>query len=223
MSFKEFSTRELVEFKGSKRGIIVNIKKEASFEEIKQSIINRLESSVGFFNGAKICEINCDCLSDIQILEIKEHISSRFDVEFIDDEYKKEKYEFKTKYVNNLRSGENIEFDGDVVVMNDMKSGSQVSSKSNVVVMGNVDPGARIVANGNVIIMGSVKGFVHAGSDGNESAYVVANHLDARILQIANNIAEAPEDEFFERKTINPEIAFVSDGTIVIENYSNKV
>ncbi|MGL4911377.1 MAG: septum site-determining protein MinC [Romboutsia sp.] len=224
MSLKDFEARELVEFKGSKAGIIVNIKNVASYDKIQQSIIDRLESSVGFFNGAKICAINCECLSDIQLISIKDHISSRFDIEFVEDYNKKEVLTLKTKYVNNLRSGENVEFDGDIVVMADMKSGSQVSSTSNVVVMGNIDPGARIVANGNVIVMGRVKGFIHAGAIGNESAYVVANHLNAKILQIAQNIAEAPDDENYEdEKVIKPEIALVSDGTIVIESYLPKV
>ncbi|HSQ89233.1 septum site-determining protein MinC [Romboutsia sp.] len=224
MSLKDFDVKELVEFKGSKRGIIVNIKRVASFDEIKQGIVDRLESSVGFFNGAKICAINCDCLSDIQIIEIKDDILSRFDVEFVEAYERKEDCNFQTKYVNNLRSGENIEFDGDIIVMADMKSGSQVSSTSNVVVMGNVDPGARIVANGNVIVMGSVKGFIHAGSIGNENAYVVANNLNAKVLQIAENIAEAPDDENYEEeKLVSPEIALVSDGTIVIESYLPKI
>lgn len=222
MSLRELESKELVEFKGSKRGIIVNIKREASFEDIKQNLIDRLESSVGFFNGAKICEINSEYLSDIQIIQIKDDISSRFDIEFIEEKAEKEVIEFKTKYVSNLRSGENIEFNGDIIVMTDMKSGSRVSSTSNVVIMGDVSSGARVVANGNVVVMGSVKGFVHAGANGNDHAYVVANNLNAKILQIANNIAEAPDDENYEKKEIIPEIALVNDERIVIESYLPK-
>lgn len=224
MSLNQFDSTQLVEFKGSKRGIIVNIKKNVTFEEIKQAIIERLEASIGFFNGAKIYAINCEYLTDIQIIEIKEDILSRFDVEFIEEEYIKINNDrFNTKYVNNMRSGENIEFDGDVIVMTDMKSGSQVSSTSNVVVMGDVRSGARVVANGNVIVMGSVTGFIHAGANGNENAYAVASHLAPKILQIADNIAEAPDDDCYtELKESRPEIAFVSDGIMVIESYLPK-
>lgn len=226
MSLNEFATQELVEFKGNKRGIIVNIKRKAPFDEIKESIVDRLESSVGFFNGAKICSINCDYLTDIQIIEIKHDITSKFDVEFVEEEMTviKEVANFQTKYVNNLRSGENIEFEGDVIVMSDMKSGSQITSTSNVVVMGDVNSGARIVAGGNVIVMGRLKGFIHAGAKGNENSYVVANYLNPKILQISSNIAEAPDDdENDQSKKINPEIAYISDGMIVIESYLPKV
>ena len=94
---------------------------------------------------------------------LKDDISSKFDVEFIEEENKKEITTFKTKYVNNLRSGENIEFDGDVIVMTDMKSGSQVSATCNVVVMGDISSGARVVARGNVTVMGSVSPSTCAG------------------------------------------------------------
>ena len=205
MSVNEFTTGELVEFKGSKKGIIVNIKRKATFDEIKNSIIDKLESSIGFFNGAKICSINCEYLSDIQIMMLKDDISSKFDVEFIEEYNKKEITNFQTKYVTNLRSGENIEFDGDIIVMTDMKSGSQVS------------------ATGNVIVMGSVSGFIHAGAHGNKNAYVVAGNLNPKVLQIAGNIAEAPDDENYEENKQNiPEIAFVSNDIIVIESYLPK-
>lgn len=223
MSLNEFTSSELVEFKGSKKGIIVNIKRKATFDEIKSSIIDRLESSIGFFNGAKICSINCEHLSDIQIIMLKDDISSKFDVEFIEEENKKEITTFKTKYVNNLRSGENIEFDGDVIVMTDMKSGSQVSATCNVVVMGDISSGARVVARGNVTVMGSVSGFIHAGSNGNKNAYVVAGNLNPKVLQIAGNIAVAPDDENNESNKQNrPEIAFISNDTLVIESYLPK-
>ena len=80
MSLKKVSSGEIIEFKGNKKGIIINIKKVAPFDVVKDSIINRLEEYVGFFNGAKICEINCDYLIDIQIIMIKEELTSKFDI-----------------------------------------------------------------------------------------------------------------------------------------------
>ena len=225
MSLREYSTEELIEFKGNKKGLIINIKKVAPFEQVKQSIIDRLEENVGFFNGAKIYQINCDYLNDVQMMMIEDAITSRFDIEFVEDEEETYIDTFETKYVDNMRSGEKIDFDGDVVVMSDMNPGSQVSSTRNVVVMGNINSGAKVVANGNIIVMGEVRGFVHAGAKGNKSAYVIANSLCPKILQIADNIAEAPDDDLEESrmiKVIIPEIAFVSKDRIVIESFLPK-
>lgn len=220
MSLKELNTQEFVEFKGNKSGIIVNVKGEAPFEEIKNRIIDKLESYVGFFSGAKICKINCEYLDDVEILDIKNSITSKFDVDFIEDMNTEVIKNFNTKYVNNLRSGEEINFDGDVVVLNDMKPGSQVTSSLNTVVLGNISPGARVVSGGNVVVMGKIEGFVHAGANGNESAYVIAKKLSPKILQIATNIAEAPDEEVYEvKKESGSEIAFINDGRIVIESY----
>ena len=226
MSLRKYSTEELIEFKGNKKGLIINIKKVAPFEQVKESIIDRLEENVGFFNGAKIYQINSDYLNDVQMMMIEAAITSRFDIEFV-EEKDKETYinTYETKYVDNMRSGEKVVFDGDVVVMSDMNPGSQVSSTRNVVVMGNINSGAKVVANGNIVVMGEVRGFVHAGAKGNDSAYVIANSLCPKILQIADNIAEAPDDEYEESKNdkiIIPEIAFVSKDRIVIESFLPK-
>ena len=226
MSLRKYSTEELIEFKGNKKGLIINIKKVAPFEQVKESIIDRLEENVGFFNGAKIYQINSDYLNDVQMMMIEDAITSRFDIEFV-EEKDKETYinTYETKYVDNMRSGEKVVFDGDVVVMSDMNPGSQVSSTRNVVVMGNINSGAKVGANGNIVVMGEVRGFVHAGAKGNDSAYVIANSLCPKILQIADNIAEAPDDEYEESKNdkiIIPEIAFVSKDRIVIESFLPK-
>jgi len=223
MSLNEVANKELIEFKGSRNGLVVNVKRPATFEQIKSNLIERLESAVGFFNGAKICAINCKYLNDLQIIQIKDDISSRFDVEFVEQDDDVEVRNFNTKYVNNLRSGENIDFDGDIIIMKDMKSGSQVNATSNVVVMGNIDSGAKVVANGNIIVMGEVRGFIHAGAEGNENAYVVASNFKPKVLKIANNFAEAPEDDNYEEeKQVGPEIAFISEGRMVVESYLSK-
>ncbi|MDR0879533.1 MAG: septum site-determining protein MinC [Clostridioides sp.] len=220
MSLKENISQDIVEFKGNKKGIIVNIKKNLPFEEIKELLVNKLESYVGFFNGAKIYEINSDYLTDIDLLQLKESITSRFDVEFIDEEVSKNLYSFNTKYVKGLRSGEYIEHDGDIVVLSGMKPGCEVISTFNVVVMGDVQSGAKVVAGGNVTVMGSIIGFVHAGSNGNESAYVVSKNLKLKVLKIAELIAEAPDDddEYESSECSCPEIAHVVDDRIVIES-----
>ena len=85
----DFTTGDFVEFNGSKNVIFVNIKRKATFDEIKNSIIDKLESAIGFFNGAKICSINCEYLSDVQIMMLKDDISSKFGVEFIEEYNKK--------------------------------------------------------------------------------------------------------------------------------------
>lgn len=121
-----------------------------------------------------------------------------------------------------MRSGDNVEFEGDIVVMADMKPGCQVMATGSVVVMGDISPGAKVIAYGNVVVMGRVQGFIHAGANGNKNAYIVANNLNPMVLKIAKYIAEAPEEDYIQTYDINPEIAFANNETIVIESYSTK-
>lgn len=224
MSLRSKVTNDVIEFKGSKNGLIIIVKQKSTLDEIKMSIIDKLESAIGFFNGAKISSIESEFLSDVDIIQIKDEIISKFDIEFIDEDIvKSNREQIRTKYVDNLRSGENVEHDGDVVIMADMKSGSKVTSKSNVVVMGNIESGAKVVAYGNIVVMGYIKGFIHAGANGNENSYVVASEFRPKNLQIAENFAEAPEEEILSNgKKILSEIAFISDKMMVVESNISK-
>lgn len=200
--------KDIVEFKGSKKGLIINIKENNEFDIVKENIIKKIECSKGFFNGAKIVSINCKTLNDIQLLELKEIISSKFSIEFLDEnEQKIEVFEGinegSTKFVKStLRSGTKIKFNG------------------NIVVIGDVNPGGELVADGNIVIMGTLRGVVHAGANGNRNAFVAAYNLDPMQLRIADIIAIAPEGNF--QKPDCPEIAFIKDNCIVIEPYLNK-
>ncbi|WP_099187559.1 septum site-determining protein MinC [Tepidibacter mesophilus] len=201
---KKNSKKDNVEFKGNKKGLVINIKNCNDFEKVKQEIIQKIECAGRFFIGAKIDSINSDTITDLQRIELKEIISSKFKIEFVEEEPVFDGiYEGKTKFVRTtLRSGMKIEF------------------KGNVVIIGDVNPGAQIVAYGNVVIMGCLRGVVHAGANGNKDAIVVAYDLNPMQLRIENLISIAPDEEF--QKPNYPEIAFIKDNCIVIEPYLNK-
>ncbi len=204
-SKKEIQNR--IEFKGSKKGLFINIKECGDFETIKENLSEKMESSKNFFKGAKIASINCAGLSDIEKIALQDMLISKFEVQFVEEEEKKEAFqgiqEGSTKFIRStLRSGTKIKFNG------------------NVVVIGDINPGGEVVANGNVIIMGSLRGVVHAGANGNRSAFVVAYNLDPMQLRIADIIAIAPEENF--QKPNCPEIAIIKDHCITIEPYLNR-
>lgn len=103
-------------------------------------------------------------------------------------------------YEKSLRSGQNINFDG------------------NVVVLGDVNPGAEIVAGGHILIMGTLRGLVHAGAAGDEDATVTALCFAPTQVRIASHITRPPDGmvEFGDKP---PEIARIRDDTVVIEEY----
>lgn len=73
-------------------------------------------------------------------------------------------------YKSNLRSGQQIIHDGDVIVF------------------GDVNNSAEIIASGDVIVWGRLRGVVHAGARGNEKSLIAALNIGSAQLRIANKL-----------------------------------
>jgi len=102
-----------------------------------------------------------------------------------------------------------------ILVQRTLRSGQSIQYNGNVVILGDVNPGSEVVATGNVIVMGALRGVVHAGAAGDESAVVIAFKLQPTQLRIANHITRPPDDE---KDWVNqPEVARIKDGVVTIE------
>lgn len=110
---------------------------------------------------------------------------------------------FSTTYVKQtLRSGQIVNYDG------------------NVVIIGDCHPGSEVVASGDITVWGILSGIAHAGAKGNPRAKVRALKMNAIQLRIANHYARKPDGMntiFPERtSTFTPEEARVINNEIVI-------
>jgi len=94
-----------------------------------------------------------------------------------------------------------------------LRSGVQISYEGNVVVMGDVNSGAEIVAGGSIIVWGRLRGVVHAGAKGDETAVVCALELAPTQLRIAGEIAVSPK----KQAKSQPEVARLQDGNLTAE------
>lgn len=107
--------------------------------------------------------------------------------------------------------------DNTILIKRTVRSGQCIQFDGNVVVMGDVNPGSEIIAAGNVVVMGALRGVVHAGATGREDATVSAFKLQPTQLRIANHITRAPDGDYVAPE--HPEIARIKDGVVVIETY----
>ena len=110
---------------------------------------------------------------------------------------------FSTTYVKQtLRSGQIVNYDG------------------NVVIIGDCHPGSEVIASGDITVWGILSGIAHAGAKGNPRAKVRALKMNAIQLRIANHYARKPDGMntiFPERtSTFTPEEARVVNNEIVI-------
>lgn len=218
-----------VTFKGSVNGLTIIIKEEDEFESILEKIEEKVKQAGKFFRGAtldvkyrgkKLSKLEENRLFSILVSKSGADIRSlKEDIEEVivkpqkEEKKQQNKLEMKTFYFfKGIDEGVTKFFKGTV------RSGKLIKFEGNVVIIGDVNPGGEVVATGNVIVMGSLRGIVHAGSDGNKEAMVVAFNLQPTQLRIADVITRSP-DEKGQRGNFIPELAFVKDDRVYIESY----
>lgn len=109
--------------------------------------------------------------------------------------------------------------DPTMLVRRTLRSGQRVQFSGNVVVMGDVNAGAEIEAGGDVIILGSLRGKVHAGAGGKQEATVYALNQSGQI-RIAHHGATTQN----ANKSFHSNSAVVSrllDGLVVTALYGS--
>lgn len=109
-----------------------------------------------------------------------------------------------------------------LLIRRTLRSGQNVRFFGNVVVMGDVNPGAEITAGGDIVVMGWLRGLAHAGAEGDEGAIVSAFRLNPTQLRIAQFIGRAPDVEDSTLPDV-PEIAEVRNGQLVIDRWQHSV
>lgn len=205
----------VIEFKGTKNGILICIKPQYDFEVIKEQLIDKMEQTQNFFKGAKIFDIQCDTLTLNEKEKLEELMARRYKIYILKPQEKEVLNLTKENSVEEIFTGIN---EGETkFIQGTLRSGQNIRYKGNVVVLGDVNPGAQIEAYGNIYVMGSLRGTAHAGSNGNINACVAAFYLDPTQLRISNIITRPPDGDYEKPNT--PELARVKDNMIYIEPY----
>ena len=113
-----------------------------------------------------------------------------------------------------------------------LRSGQSLESDASVVVVGDVNPGASVCAKGNVVVLGCAKGYLSAGCDGDDHAFVAALDMQPMQIRIGKHIARSADGEPEKKKKLfgrsknndnqpmEAQIAFVEDENIYIEPIS---
>ncbi len=132
------------------------------------------------------------CNIDIPIIETK-------DIHFLKGEGEKQ----TASYRGNLRNGQTVRADGDVIIA------------------GNANANSYIYATGNIFILGKLNGIAHAGYGGNNDAIIFAFNLNPPQIRIGDLITRSPEEKISMKsnKIISPEVAYVNDNSIIISSY----
>ena len=200
-----------IKVKGEKEGLnlIVNLNEFNSLNSLIEAINDKLQKGKKFYKGATIkITVDVNSLDSRELRKIRSFLYDEFmikDCTFVDIKATEKRVfsginEGKTKFVKKtVRSGQRLEYPG------------------NVVIIGDVNSGAEVYAAGNIIVLGQVKGSVFAGCNGNDSAIISAMELTPQVMKIGDLKTRSPEDI---DKPKYPEVAKIKNGNIVVEPYS---
>jgi len=196
--------------KGNKDGIVAYIN-SGNYEDVKGELIEKIERGGDFFTGCKLSIID----KEGKIPEEKQKSLEKLFIENYNitvNFIKKKNEPPQKKFFQGIEEG-NTKF-----ITNTVRSGQNMVFKGNLVVIGDVNSGSEVIAEGNIVVLGVLRGVAHAGSSGNRNAFVAAYSLQPSQLRIAELIARAP-DEYDSDKPKIPEIARIMDEMIVVEPY----
>lgn len=210
---------DLINFKGVTEGVFLDVK-GGDFKSIKEELDAKIKSSYKFFEGAKFLGVRSNDLSYEELMEIKLILKYKYDFDISEEELPKHLLEKKeiNKFDHDTRSqNEDILEEGPTkFISGTLRSGQTVEYDGNIVIIGDVNPGAFLRASGNIIVLGTLRGVAQAGDGGNDRAIVAAYSLLPTQLRIGDIIVRPPEGD---TKYKLPEIAKIIDGEVYIEPY----
>ena len=218
--------RESVSIKGTKNGLLILCDPSSEYENVKQTLTQKLDSANGFFKGAKFILGQSKQSSKIAATQKSEleDICQQFglipssNLESIHD-MPVEKI-ISTAQLSKHSKTEPINYPGEptLFVEKNLRSGQKITYPGHIVILGNVNCGAEIVAEGNIVILGSCFGNIHAGYPKNQNAKVIAIYLSPSHLSIAEHTFKLLSD----RVPKNSEIAFIKNEEIIILKFLSK-
>ncbi len=209
--------KDVVSIKGVAGGIYLNVEGNDP-EVIKTELESKMKTASNFFKGSRFLGVRGDELSEENRAEILLLLKYKYDfeiqIEKLPEEMVSANYEPNKDLI--VSESEVVQEGMTKFVHGTLRSGQEVSYNGNIVVIGDVNPGALLKAKGNIVVLGSLRGVAQAGVGGNRYAVVAAYSLLPTQLRIADYIVRPPEDDIQYKY---PEIAKVVDGAVVIEPY----
>jgi len=214
-----------VEFKGTKDGVIIYCLDKLNFSSILAELAERLQQRATFFADAEVSvDVGARQLNEKEKEQLARVIMENSRMKLIGIRTEGERiHNISTSRPHEKQdtapedAGENRS----LVIKRTLRSGQRIEFPGNVVVLGDINPGAQIVAEGDIFVFGTIRGIAHAGAAGDKNALVVALRLAPTQLRIADIISRAPDEEPLIPD--QPEYAYISEGRIMIASTSTKL
>ncbi|MGL6174004.1 MAG: septum site-determining protein MinC [Cellulosilyticaceae bacterium] len=221
------SIENLVIFKGGIDKITVWLDDKAPFDAVLKNFKVKLKDSKKFFNGARINlefkgrDLNKDEQENlIKILTEQDIVEITFIHSFDENEIKEK--EQQIQWIMDELAKQNTSFT--YFHYGIVRSGQEITYNGSIVILGDVNPGAVVKADDNIIVLGNLKGKAHAGCNPKlKTSFVLAFGMYPVQIGIKNIIAQSPEEEMLiGKKDYIPQIAYIYKEQIYVEEIDFK-
>lgn len=218
-----------VVIKGTTYGFSVYIAEDADFSVVMEQTREKFKESAKFFGNAKMAiSFEGKHLTDEEQRMLLDVISESSEVHIVCVIEKNGETEelHKRSLEERLQA---LDSSNGQFYKGNLRSGQVLETETSIIIVGDVNQGATVTSKGNIIVLGSLLGNVYAGAGGNGNAFVLALEMDPVQIRIADTIARAPDKvgkmlwKREKEKSMEPKIAFRSEGNIFIEPVSRTV
>ncbi len=206
--------------KGNKYGLTIILDEQATFDNIRETLIKKLTEAKKFFKDAKVTiTFTGRELTDTEQQELIDIITSHSDMEVIcimeeNEQKQQEPKEEKTS----AELGQMAVFHRGT-----LRSGQELDIENSVIIIGDVNPGAKVTAGGNVIVLGALKGTVIAKECNGRYPFIVALSMEPMQLRIGDIMGRSSEQIGDFNENSKTQIAYVEEGRICIEPLNRNI
>ena len=222
--------KEAFELKSNKYVLTLILNPETEFGEIVSLVAEKFRKSARFFKGGQMAlEFRGRELTEEQQEQLLRAITDNCQLDItciLEKDEEKEEAAYRA-IATALPRRPQPEPDGirkAVVLDRSLDDGQRYSSDSPVIVLGNLAPRAEVVSDSFVIILGVAMGTIRAGAGGDRSAFAAAMVLKPYVLKIADRMVTSGfrKKELDESYTVYPQIAFIEDDAITVEQLGSQ-
>ncbi|MEI6857412.1 septum site-determining protein MinC [Psychrilyobacter sp.] len=209
-------------FKGSNGKLIIILNPSISFQELKDHLVKKLEKSKQLFIGYQsIIEFKGRKMDEDEELELLNIVNETVDMNILFVTDGKELASKEVEKLTNIVSEGMTKFH-----IGTLRSGEILEYSGNIVVLGDVNPGSIVKAEGNIVVIGTLNGVAHAGTKGNDEAFIVASNMNPFQLKIDEVLFKNYSSNIlFRSKQIirnKNNIAYLKNNIMIIDKLTRK-
>lgn len=207
----------MITLKGTPKGIMILID-EADTAVAAEQLKAKLVESAPFFNEDSLdVFLTSTILTDAEVFSLRSVVADVLkNTQIVFIEHPPKLLPKQHSLLDELKDDEGIS----KFVRTTVKTGEVLESKYNLIIIGDVEKGAAVRSDANIFVLGSLFGTAHAGAGGNTNSVVVAMRLLAEELKISDTSCTIKTSTFKKFLPRVPEIAYIKDNEINIEQYT---